>query len=200
MTTITLPLPEAARRFLDMMLGGQLRHRYMGDCPSPSNPESTDPNCSACHAITLLRAALEQPQADTAPVPDQWQPIETAPKDGTEVLLGALGRVTYGYWLMPSDKPRIKYEDGFAPEEVWEEFEPCWMSWDGGFSEDSPPTHWQPLPPAPGEPVPAPSDALALLREARDALSDCERDGCGLWASLIYKIDALLPRSEGEKG
>ena len=64
MTTITLPLPEAARRVLDM-LTGKLRHRYTGDCPSPSNPDATDPDCSACHAITVLRAALEQPQPMT---------------------------------------------------------------------------------------------------------------------------------------
>ena len=63
MTTITLPLTEAARRVLDL-LTGKLRHRYMGDCPSHSAPDATDPACSACHAITALRAALEQPQAD----------------------------------------------------------------------------------------------------------------------------------------
>jgi hypothetical protein len=81
-----------------------------------------------------------------------WQPIETAPKDGTEVLLYAPGRLTYGAWAKPSQTPRIKYAPGFAPEPEWEEFEPYWASWDGGFTDEAPPTHWQPLPPPPKTP------------------------------------------------
>ena len=88
-----------------------------------------------------------------------WMPIETAPKDGTEILLHApacdykgtnvKARTTYGHWRAPSDTPRIKYQDGFAPEPEWEDFEPFWASWDGGFTEEHPPTHWMPLPPPP---------------------------------------------------
>jgi hypothetical protein len=78
-----------------------------------------------------------------------WQPIETAPRDGTQVLLYAPGRLTYGAWSEPSTTPRIKYQDGFAPEPEWDEFEPYWASWDGGFTEKAPPTHWMPLPPPP---------------------------------------------------
>lgn len=89
----------------------------------------------------------------------KWQSIETAPKDGTEILLHApacdykgtnvKARTTYGHWRAPSDTPRIKYQDGFAPEPEWEDFEPFWASWDGGFTEECPPTHWMPLPPPP---------------------------------------------------
>lgn len=82
----------------------------------------------------------------------QWQPIETAPKDGTEVLLFAPGRLTYGAWVEPSPEPNIKYRDGFAPEPEWEDFEPYWSSWDGGFTTEHPPTHWMPLPPPPTTP------------------------------------------------
>ena len=88
-----------------------------------------------------------------------WMPIETAPKDGTHILLHApacehegapvQARTTYGHWRAPSDTPRIKYQDGFAPEPEWEDFEPFWASWDGGFTEEHPPTHWMPLPPPP---------------------------------------------------
>ena len=78
-----------------------------------------------------------------------WRPIATAPKDGTEVLLAAPGRVTYGAWSAPSETPRIVYRDGFAPEPEWDEFEPYWASYDGGFTDQNPPTHWMPLPEPP---------------------------------------------------
>lgn len=80
-----------------------------------------------------------------------WRPIATAPKDGTEVLLAAPGRVTYGAFSAPSEKPRIVYRDGFAPEPEWDEFEPYWASYDGGFTAENPPTHWMPRPDGPHE-------------------------------------------------
>ncbi|MDW9447152.1 DUF551 domain-containing protein [Sinorhizobium meliloti] len=62
----------------------------------------------------------------------EWQPIETAPKDGMPIL------ATFWLW----DNP----EEGRGVDVV---------SWDGaGWSTDAypvyPPTHWQPLPAPPG--------------------------------------------------
>ncbi len=70
-----------------------------------------------------MRAAL-------AVVPmTEWQPIETAPKDGTRVLL----------WRRAiRDQPTPIMADGF-----W--CETCWV-WPYILSE---PTHWQPLPAPP---------------------------------------------------
>ena len=73
----------------------------------------------------------------------QWQPIETAPKDGTEVLLyqprGAFkpwkGRirdwaVNIGYWHQPGNPEHPGY----------------WMG-----NRQMRPTHWMPLPEPPRE-------------------------------------------------
>lgn len=61
-----------------------------------------------------------------------WQPIETAPKDGTSVLLRGHGdhRIADGYWL------KAAYNGNGA-----------WV-WPYVHRE---PTHWMPLPPAPQE-------------------------------------------------
>lgn len=69
----------------------------------------------------------------------QWQPIETAPKDGREVILfwpyiTQEGYVTAGHW-----------QKTFAPG-----VDDYWYS-SSVNSGATPPTHWQPLPPPPGE-------------------------------------------------
>lgn len=64
----------------------------------------------------------------------EWQPIETAPRDGTRVILGANGVSWYGYYL-DNSKSR-------AP----------WSGWRVPSMEPDPgcqPTHWQPLPDPP---------------------------------------------------
>lgn len=99
-------------------------------------------------------------QADTAapasvekvtPAFGQWQPIETAPKDGTDVLLFAPGRLTCGHWTTEAERRSFT---GFCGGECrcpeYEYIEPYWLSWDGGFTTEHPPTHWQPMPTAPG--------------------------------------------------
>jgi len=63
----------------------------------------------------------------------EWQPIETAPKDGTHVLLyvdkGAAVNITGGFW---DNHPKCG----------------CWIA--GGYTRKQfPPTHWMPLPEAP---------------------------------------------------
>lgn len=75
----------------------------------------------------------------------EWQPIETAPKDGTEVLMavklrgGIPGKMLVGHWQPAGccieDHPPIN--DG-------------WYFWNGHmFDVASKPTHWMPLPPLP---------------------------------------------------
>ena len=71
-----------------------------------------------------------------------WQPIETAPRDGTEFLMTNGVNVSSGQWFA-GDNGTCDY-DG-APN--CDEKEAGWMDWSGGMQPD--PTHWQPLPPPP---------------------------------------------------
>jgi hypothetical protein len=83
-----------------------------------------------------VRAALStHSQADqqAAQVVAQWQPIETAPKDGSRVVLANRQTAHTGFW-----GPRH-----YGPN--W------WMVSEhvAAFSTINPPTHWMPLPAAP---------------------------------------------------
>lgn len=110
----------------------------------------------AMHAYA--RAAVK---ADRAQWP-AWQPIETAPKDGTSVLLllDSSDVPHAARWLSGPDDPR-------ATDETTK---PGWyFPWDGyQVTEYDGPVCWMPLPPGPGEAA-QPADA-ALLQRALAAL------------------------------
>jgi len=67
-----------------------------------------------------------------------WQPIYTAPKDGTDILLGSQYSERFyacvGFWLVPLNEDDI--EGWTLPAEQMEPVIP-------------PPTHWMPLPDPP---------------------------------------------------
>ncbi len=73
-----------------------------------------------------------------------WQPIETAPKDGTRIL------VCGGTYTVSNDE----YPDWpmtFADIVTWQKHRNCWISGpshDGGDFVHQP-THWMPLPEVP---------------------------------------------------
>jgi hypothetical protein len=106
---------------------------------------------------TTENAALRKQVSDAV---GEWQPIETAPKDGTHILLYAgvqeyqgkqtEPRLTYGYWDVPDHGAYLGDCGGPCRcPEYDEPHPPYWFSDDGGFTTENPPTHWMPLPPAP---------------------------------------------------
>jgi hypothetical protein len=62
-----------------------------------------------------------------------WQPIDTAPKDGTRILLWTEDRVVIGRW----------YDNAL--------FGLGWRHDDGNFTEPDGMTHWMPVPGKPAE-------------------------------------------------
>jgi hypothetical protein len=72
-----------------------------------------------------------------------WQPIDTVPKDGTNVLLFADGEVTYGRW-----RGEVRGEDQEWAEE-WVVPPGWWIM--NTFLPEKAPTHWIPLPAPPKE-------------------------------------------------
>ncbi len=66
-----------------------------------------------------------------------WQPIETAPKDGTEILAARQPR-QFDWWIMDV----VSY--------AWEDENGHWWQHDGNRAWQ--PTHWMPLPSPPEAP------------------------------------------------
>lgn len=66
----------------------------------------------------------------------EWQPIETAPKDGTEILVWMGARILLARWDAETYHKRPR---------------PHWSSFVMGrtWSRDNQPTHWVPLPDPP---------------------------------------------------
>lgn len=96
-----------------------------------------------------------------------WQPIETAPKDGSLILLGAPN----GVWV---GKHLPVYTSGFAPKNPWSSM---LLNHDHMAERYTRPTHWMPLPAAPGAPVgtnAAPSGWRTVIDNHCDRLLDTE--------------------------
>lgn len=70
----------------------------------------------------------------------EWKPIESAPKDGTHVLL--FGR--------PSDQEGLRFKSKARLTGYWDNIDEAWCAttstWEGPFIDA---TKWQPLPPPP---------------------------------------------------
>jgi len=111
----------------------------------------------------VLRAILARHGLAVVSVEEiAWQPIETAPKDGTDIVLYAPSvmfndalmeaRVTVGRWTTDEEcRTQIGDCGGECRCPEYEYCDPYWLSWDGGFTAEHPPTHWRPLPAPPAD-------------------------------------------------
>ena len=70
-----------------------------------------------------------------------WQPIETAPKDGTMVDLWGINHLTHN----KRGERIVNASWGVCTDWMGNELE----DWRHGRGEDYQPTHWMPLPPPP---------------------------------------------------
>ena len=103
-------------------------------------------------------AALATPQQGQEV--EGWRPIESAPKDGTDIILGSgpqeyqgnpvEPRVTIGHWMTDEEcQERIGDCGGECRCPEYKYHDPYWITWDGGFTEENPPEFWMPLPSTP---------------------------------------------------
>lgn len=80
----------------------------------------------------------------------EWKGIESAPKDGTEIILRKGDRVTSGAWIEWTETAtEFHGTTGAWLGESEQDSGANWSSWDGGFRDDDEPTHWMELPEPP---------------------------------------------------
>lgn len=79
----------------------------------------------------------------------EWQPIETVPRDGTEVILAKGDRVSSGAFIVWKQSDSEFSSTGVYLGEVEYDSGESFGTWDGGFCDDDQPTHWMPLPAPP---------------------------------------------------
>ncbi len=92
------------------------------------------------------REAAQQ-QLDELKKQMEWQTIDTAPKDGTKIILAKFGATEA---IEEFDIPSTPYQIYWASLGFWSEE---WGNWNDGIEPNglASPTHWMPLPTAKGE-------------------------------------------------
>lgn len=113
------------------------------------------PKIAAAVALTAL-------EAEGMVVVPGWQPIESAPKDGTHILLGSPDNEddetaevsTLGWWQdAEDDGPDYMGADGGFVDHAFSEFYPGRSFGNPAYQRaGTQPTHWQPVPDPPASP------------------------------------------------
>jgi hypothetical protein len=103
-----------------------------------------DQNCVGC-----VKRMTSQPKRE----PMDWQPIETAPKDGNKIILyyrnrHNFGRTVMGCWVT-DEQANETDTDGVGLEAGWYEQIDNWDDYAQIAIHEGEPTHWMPLPKPP---------------------------------------------------
>jgi len=118
-----------------------LRHGY----PSPLRIEAADVIDKQAAEIDALRKRVQELESA-----QQWRPIESAPKDGAEIILSNGETVAQGHWFhTPPFIREIRDMDGHYIDQDESDGYDDWIDSSGGMQPD--PTHWIPLPQPPIE-------------------------------------------------
>ena len=98
----------------------------------------------------IRKAALHLMEIGRRTTPDReaWQPIETAPKDGTQLLLSNGADVEQGWW-MHDEGGIIEHRDMDGRYTGQTESDGFIGWWDVSGCMEPEPTHWMPLPTVP---------------------------------------------------
>lgn len=112
-------------------------HTQNGMISANNKPQQCPNDCGPIWPVTERESGNEMAERLTAFL-RIWQPIETAPKDGSVILV----RHNRGTWIYPKDQEKINYVVVFWNKGRFEEFGP------DSFPE-SDLTHWMPLPEPP---------------------------------------------------
>ncbi len=111
-------------------------------------------------ATEYLRADLHDAEVERLSSPREWQPIETAPRDGTEALLRTPCGIAIGVWEDREDDCPDQpghdagwYANGYSCDPVmWGRTESAGFIGPGYiYQPQNQPTHWMPLPKPPQE-------------------------------------------------
>ena len=130
----------------------ELIYEYTTDGLTPKDFEAAHLAAQADYEARILAAIQPNPEARHEALAKAWQPIETAPKDGTRVMLWR-GFISHGEW---SEMIIAEWHDG---EWLWPDprENPSthgeWTDYDliDGYGDASGPTHWMPLPTPPAD-------------------------------------------------
>jgi len=136
--------PELARLFhetyeeLAPQFGYETRQETRAFDPESPNGKLM---VATCESVLTAWNQREAPQG--------WQPIETAPRDGTAIILAASHGVSVGWWEDSEPTFKWRFVDDFdltptgCCDDESDDRVPC-----NGMHADTP-THWQPLPTPP---------------------------------------------------
>jgi len=104
----------------------------------------------------------------------EWQPIETAPKDGTHIVVAYAKRDAFGVGRIWAEV--VKWDDHYCG---WSDDETEHTMSDSTF------THWMPLPPVNNNEEKKPMDCLHINQGSKDAAAD--KYSADYWAELAQQ-------------